>query len=114
MLDVKGLRAGAWEVNIYKRSEGHIALLPPIDGWVLAPIGLNAALDTAERADSLAQKLMAISKDAGECHYYGSYRVADFIDWMIARKGTLERGFAFVGRELIFEQGEPTEIEWDI
>jgi hypothetical protein len=101
-----GLVGGApatWKTGLAPSHHMSVFVSPPVADWILA---VGPAFFPRDQVDAFVKHLLEkLSRQFGEAQYFCSHREVDLHVWARARKGRLERGFAWFG-----EQGRPI---WD-
>ena len=90
---------------------GPVFVAPPVKGWTLVLTGLELAADGAKNKQELEILLRHLSKLFGECQYFGSYRVVDYVSWYRAINGEITRGFSMADGILFANEGQTTQVE---
>jgi hypothetical protein len=95
----------------------YVFVSPPVKGWVLVvgsqlPYPEGREGEARQKIDSSFQHMFgALSDVFPEVHFFGSYRVVDFVAWARARNGKIERVAAFADGDALANFGELTPEE---
>ena len=100
----------SYENPPYSLSSSRAFLTPPINGWTLI------VLNDVELDHGLEQAYLRLSIEFGECQFFGSYRVVDFVEWARAISGKTVRRFSYAGGAggYLVNDGEPTDAELEL
>jgi len=89
-----------------------VFVTPPIDGWVLAQVGVALFEDDGKGALDFAE----LSRKFGEVQKFASHRVVEYHEWQRWVEGAPVRRYCWVGErgEVIFEAGTRAKAEGNL
>ena len=102
----------SWARGIESAYAGSVFITPPIEGWTLV-VG-DAVAPGVEQADgNWRSNLIELSERFGEVQMFATHRVVELHGWAIARGGSVERAYCYVGEsgEVRYDEGEQTAAE---
>jgi hypothetical protein len=98
-LGLKDVRPCGWPEGINAAYRNDYFISPSIDGWILVVSrafwqregGPDQGMSSAGWVRTLSEKLDCVVQ------YYGTYRIVEYQEWVLAEKGHLRRAYCYVG-----------------
>lgn len=95
----------------------YVFVSPPVKGWILVvssqlPYPEDRQGESRQKINGSFQRMFgALSEAFPEVHFFGSYRVVDFVAWARSRGGKVERVAAFADGDALANFGNLTPEE---
>lgn len=108
-LQLQECQTANWQYGIWHAVESddyQIFVSPPVDGWILA-VGTPILFEGDNHA---TQRMIELSRQFGEVHFFANMRVSDVYTWARAKDGNLVRRY-YEGEGARSETGSLTEAE---
>ena len=104
-----------WAGGVAKaRGKTWVFVTPPVDGWVLVVTDRSLSSDSDDNVERLSGLLNQLSREFGEAHYFGSYRVVGYVAWFKSVDGQMARAFSYADGTLFANLGATTDAEADL
>jgi hypothetical protein len=118
-LQLPDLHSISWASGIEKIYEDYgknsnILITLSVRGWVFIVGWYMYDLNSQDgKLEKLKNRMVELSNVFGEVQAFATHRVSEYHHWILARKGKIERCFAFSGErgEVLYNEGELTLIE---
>jgi hypothetical protein len=118
-LGLTDLRAASWaeglqETSDLQRRRPAVFVTPPVDGWVLAVLGVDIASD--DGLGSAALDLAALSGRFGEAQKLATQHVVEYHEWQRWVDGKPVRRYCYIGEsgEICFDEGARIPAEGNV
>jgi hypothetical protein len=110
------IRRAGWKEGVVaadKPLAGEIFVTPPVNGWVLVVGVWASSWNGQEDEAELERQVAALSVRFGEAQFFGTQRVVEYHQWILAKEGQIQRCFGYVGDkdESICNRGPLTGAE---
>lgn len=103
-----------WCAGLQEVAQQGVFVSPVVDGHVLA-VGNDLSLSGDGALAAMVARLEQLSKAFGGAVWFTTYDEAEVHGWMLAERGELRRGYAFVAAAgHVFWQGDPTAAEREL
>lgn len=98
---------------VYKGGKEQVLVTPAVAGEWTIVVGHWSFPDDQAQVDELGRRITELSALFGEVQAFASHRVIEYHHWMVARRGSLVRAFAYIGEsgEVLTTTGEITAVE---
>jgi hypothetical protein len=99
-----------WRQGIQLDSPDHLFVSPPVHDWIFVIGQPVTVADEHLLSQQLAPLLNRLSVQFGIAHYFSTHRVVEYHCWARSEKGTLVRGYAYLGErgETLWDEGAPS------
>jgi hypothetical protein len=107
---LRGLREVLWPDGVSAAYRGAAFVTPPLGDWTL--VASTSLFPPEDMKGFVTPHLLRLSQQFGDAQYFCAHREAGLHAWARAKKGTLLRGYAWLGqRETVWNEGQPTKEE---
>lgn len=103
-----------WRAGLAETERQGVFVAPPCGGITFA-VGADLRPGVVRSVEELAELVTRLSAEHGRAAWFVVDDDAEVFGWMLAERGELRRGYAFVGDHgPVFWEGEPTAAEHEL